>query len=339
MTLAFIRDESENNFIKSHVVNYLRLGAVWNRTKKSFEWEDGTAMNYTNWNSISTCSESNSCCTVEMTSNGKWNIYTCGSQAHALCEHNGATVSNAINSLNDSLIALKEETDLKLINLIVKLDDWTKNITNHVSDIVKDGVKEIIQEEVIKLINDSRNHEIDEKMNNLTTLIDTKLEKVSQERISDEEKMKTEIKKIGESIEALNQSRNQLKNEVINEINQSKNQLKNEVINEMKDELETIRNGSNYLTIDDSRMISMINQLESEKDEISHKLIDNEHSVDSLSKRMFVSLAITILLLIAFIITLGYKYYHDRKPTFHGFKKHPSPTRTSDINSIEDEFV
>lgn len=70
MNLAFVRNEAENNFIKSHVVNYLRLGAVWNRTMKVFEWEDGSAMTYTNWNSGNVCGESNYCCTVEMVSSG-----------------------------------------------------------------------------------------------------------------------------------------------------------------------------------------------------------------------------------------------------------------------------
>lgn len=86
MKLGVIRDESENDFISRHVDGYLRLGAIWNRAKKSFQWEDGSEMNYTNWDSGPICYEPEDCCTIEMVPSGTWDTFSCRSEAFALCE-------------------------------------------------------------------------------------------------------------------------------------------------------------------------------------------------------------------------------------------------------------
>lgn len=214
---------------------------------------------------------------------------------------------------------------MKIADMVNTIGNWTVNITNEIHDIVKEGVNQMVKDEVIKLINESRtNFDVDEKIGKIKTELESNFTRIDEQRMNDQKVIKDEIKGIDDSIEAINLSRNQLKDEILNDV---------------KSELDTIRNASNYRVVDDERMFNMINQLENEKDQMSHKLIDNEQSVDNLSKRIFISLAITLLLLVAFVITIGYKYYYERKSLLEGYKRHSSPSNRSEVDSVQDEYV
>lgn len=120
MKMASIKNRLENNLLKLYANPILRLGAIWNQTKHSFEWEDGNDINYNNWITQPVCLE---CCTVGIISNGSWILRNCKGglqgQIMALCEYDGENIPNAINSLNSSIISLNEKINTHTINDLV----------------------------------------------------------------------------------------------------------------------------------------------------------------------------------------------------------------------------
>lgn len=111
MTVAFIRNKSENDYLSSNSIGSLRLGAIWNQLNHSFEWTDGSYMNYTNWKWSRTfginCTDR--CCTVMMDRFGKWNVCDCSSESpvYALCQQ----------IIHISHIDLKDQIESQLKNL------------------------------------------------------------------------------------------------------------------------------------------------------------------------------------------------------------------------------
>lgn len=119
MSIAFIRDEAENNYLMKKNIGFLRLGVVWNQSKNSFEWGDGSEMNYTNWkwdwNYQVNCT--NRCCTVLMDQKGEWNICDCecvNINIYALCQQIIRT-SIIISNKNNQLKLGKEELNHKYL--------------------------------------------------------------------------------------------------------------------------------------------------------------------------------------------------------------------------------
>lgn len=119
MTLAIIRNKSQNDFLSQYNENFSRLGALWNPTKQSWEWEDGSELEYTNWydSELRPCRED--CCTVEMINNGKWRMFTgCKTtKAFSLCQK---VTNNHYITLNHTT---KEEPNLTKINRTVTVTD------------------------------------------------------------------------------------------------------------------------------------------------------------------------------------------------------------------------
>lgn len=115
MTVGFIRNNLENDYLMSHNIGFLRLGAVWNQPNHSFEWTDGSSMNYSNWKWSRTfrinCIDV--CCTVLMDQSGEWNIYGCASEppAYALCQ------KIVIRTHQPIIASLNNRNELRLKNL------------------------------------------------------------------------------------------------------------------------------------------------------------------------------------------------------------------------------
>lgn len=87
MTMVYIKDESENWFIRTHAKRKfnLRIGAEWNQKCNRFQWKNGREMTYTNWDpscphpSNLSCSDQSCSCEVVMKLNGFWQVANCSS--------------------------------------------------------------------------------------------------------------------------------------------------------------------------------------------------------------------------------------------------------------------
>lgn len=155
MTLAYIRDESENTFIKTNTDGSIRLGAIWNHIKNEFEWGDGTEMNYTNWYSSSKCSSS-PCCSVYMDSYGRWQIAECNAQLNALCEQ---IIINPFISLKEEILTLINDSfihtfEKKMTSMeFEKFNQENLNLWNEVGSGMKKELDEMRNTSISKLSN------------------------------------------------------------------------------------------------------------------------------------------------------------------------------------------
>lgn len=339
MTLAYIRNKEENDFLKHFVVDFLRLGAVWNKSRRVFQWEDGSPLTYTNWVGISTCPEeyyNNDCssspslCTIEMDASGSWNIYGCKSEAQGLCQRIEGGESTVIPPSTTPRVTMA--TTSRTPSTTTTTAESTTSNSSYSPFVVINIRLSALKEEVqgkFKNVNESINtlsekvDKLSEKLENQTNQSENQiatfhdyLQKVHQRNLLLDEN----INRTNESIESVKDFGTKLisgHNKSIADIEMLKR-----LISGMKESMDELRNRSNYLTLDESKIMSLIYKLQDEEGGIKQKVGGNEDSVKSLSKKLIIFSVILTLSVLAFLINIGYKNYYSKRQ--FSYKNHNS---------------